>query len=258
MAVIREREGLHKLGADGLIRPYRCPAGKLTQGWGCTVGIKPDDIWTPEQADARLEFELARHEARVDRLVKVKLSSNARGALVSFDFNSGGLTLANGKPSGVLVAVNSGDFDAVPAQLMRWTKYTDPKTKAVLDAPGLVKRRRYECALWRGLYDELPADPGPATARAGTVRAADQPQAVATPQPPRPLSETSTAANATAQIAIGVGTSALAAVETATKFNSLGTTGLVVASVLIVLPLVVSYGGVWQLYDRSRKLLMGV
>jgi hypothetical protein len=81
---------------------------------------------------------------------------------------------------------------------------------------------------------------------------------VATPQPPRPLSETSTAANATAQIAIGVGTSALAAVETATKFNSLGTTGLVVASVLIVLPLVVSYGGVWQLYDRSRKLLMGV
>jgi GH24 family phage-related lysozyme (muramidase) len=258
MAVIREREGLHKLGADGLIRPYKCPAGKLTQGWGCTVGVKPDDVWTPEQADARLEFELARHEARVDRLVKVKLSPNARGALVSFDYNSGGLTLPNGKPSGVLVAVNSGNLDAVPAQLMRWTKYTDPKTGAVMDAPGLVKRRRYECALWRGLYDELPADPGPAVARTGTVRSADQPQAVAQPVPPRPLADTATAANATLQTAGGVAMAATAAVETATKFDHLGTVGLVVAGCLITVPLVMAGGGVWQIMDRAKKQVMGV
>jgi lysozyme len=258
MAVIREREGLHKLGADGMIRPYKCIAGKLSNGWGCTKGVKATDVWTPEEADARLEKELAIHEARVDRLVKVKLSPNARGALVSFDFNSGGLTLANGKPSGVLIAVNSGNLEAVPAQLMRWTKYTDPKTGAVMDAPGLVKRRRYECALWRGLYDDLPADPGPAVARTGTVRAADQPQAVAVPVPPRPLADTATAANATIQIAGGAAVAIPAALEAAAKFDSLGKIGLIVASIMIGVPLLMAGGGVWQIMDRAKKQVMGV
>jgi lysozyme len=260
MAVIREREGLHKLGADGMIRPYKCCAGKLTIGWGCTKGVKLDDVWTPDMADARLLKELAIHESRVDRLVKVKLSPNARGALVSFDFNSGGLTdPETGKPTGVLRAVNSGDMDSVPAQLMRWTKFHDEKTKAVMTSPGLVKRRRYECALWRGLYDELPADPGPAVALTGQpVRAADQPQAVAQPVPPRPLADTATAANATLQTAGGVAMAATAAVETATKFDHLGTVGLVVAGCLITVPLVMAGGGVWQIMDRAKKQVMGV
>jgi lysozyme len=33
---------------------YKCPAGVWTIGWGETLGVKDGDVWTQDQADARL------------------------------------------------------------------------------------------------------------------------------------------------------------------------------------------------------------
>ena len=51
----------------------------------------------------------------------------------------------------MLKRVNAGAFDAVPAELMKWTK---AKGK---ELPGLVRRRRAEAALWRGLPKAVDA-----------------------------------------------------------------------------------------------------
>ena len=72
------------------------------------------------------------------------------------------------KASTLLKRVNAGALDAVPAELMKWTKAKGT------ELPGLVRRRRVEAALWRGLpaatdkreartAPDLPLPPKPIT-----------------------------------------------------------------------------------------------
>jgi lysozyme len=75
-------------------------------------------------------------------MVKVPLIQAQFDVLVSFAFNCGTAAL---KRSTLLKRVNAGAFEAVPAELMKWTK-TDGR-----ELPGLVRRRRAESALWRGV-----------------------------------------------------------------------------------------------------------
>lgn len=94
---------------------------------------------SPKQAEDALEFDLNETAAKVDELVKVELSDNQFGALVSFAFNVGTGAFAK---STLLKKLNKGDYAAVPAELARWTK-NDGKVMQ-----GLINRRAAEAGLW--------------------------------------------------------------------------------------------------------------
>lgn len=94
---------------------------------------------TPKQAEDALEFDLNETAAKVDELVKVELSDNQFGALVSFAFNVG--LGAFGK-STLLKKLNKGDYAAVPGELAKWVNNDGKKMQ------GLVNRRAAEAGLW--------------------------------------------------------------------------------------------------------------
>lgn len=125
------------------LEAYKCPAGVWTIGVGSTVpAVHAGEVITKQQALARFDKDLTKFENAVDRLVKVPLTQNQFDALVSFTFNVGEGALAK---STLLKKLNAGDYDAVPTELMRWTK------GGGRELPGLVRRRRAEAAMWRGV-----------------------------------------------------------------------------------------------------------
>ncbi|KPL27420.1 MAG: hypothetical protein AMJ72_08945, partial [Acidithiobacillales bacterium SM1_46] len=137
---IQEFEGMR-------LTAYLCPAKVWTIGYGHTSAagaptVTPGMKITRAKATEILKSDLAVFERGVGNLVKVDLSQNQFDVLVSFAFNCG--LGALGK-STLLKRVNAGRFDAVPAELMKWTKGGGK----VL--PGLVRRRRAEAEMWRGL-----------------------------------------------------------------------------------------------------------
>lgn len=154
LAVIKEFEGWRP-------RAYICPAGHWTIGYGHTAmagppSVKAGDEISLEEGHAILKRDVAKFAAEVLRLVKVPLTQGQFDALVSFHFNTGALA-----SSTLLKRVNARRFEDVPAQLMRWTRAKDPKTGRRVELQGLVRRRRAEAALWRGISE------GPINTRAG-------------------------------------------------------------------------------------------
>ena len=124
---------------------YRCPAGVWTIGYGHTHGVKPGMEITEGQADATLCQDLMEAAEQVERLVRVPLTDCQLAALASFVFNAGA---GNLESSTLLHRLNTGDYDAVPTELAKWVKATDPKTGKKFSLPGLVKRRAAEGELW--------------------------------------------------------------------------------------------------------------
>ncbi|MHC3939910.1 hypothetical protein ACI0FR_01214 [Paenochrobactrum sp. BZR 201-1] len=90
-----------------------------------------------QEADRILRADLAKFEKRVSDLVKVPLNDNQYAALVSFDFNTGAL-----HKSTLLKKLNTGDYSAVPAELMKWVNAGGKRVQ------GLVNRRAAEAGLW--------------------------------------------------------------------------------------------------------------
>ncbi len=78
--------------------------------------VQPHSKITAEEADAILASDLAAVEADVNHHVKVEINQNQFDALVSFDFNTDGLSRSN-----VLRAVNNKQFDAVAHDLKAWS-----------------------------------------------------------------------------------------------------------------------------------------
>ena len=107
------------MGDDGLIRSYRCPAGKWTIGYGATRGVRSGMRITEGEAEERLLADLNEHAEALHRYVEVPLSQNQYDALTSFVFNVGA---ANFKSSTLLKRLNSGQYHDIPNQLMRWNK----------------------------------------------------------------------------------------------------------------------------------------
>ena len=126
------------------LKAYRCPANVCTIGYGHTNGagapmVNDGMTITQAQADDILKRDIVKFEIAVMDLVKVKLTQNQFDVLVDFAYNAG---VGNLKSSTMLKKINSGDLDAVPAELMKWTKGGGK----VL--PGLVRRRQAESAWW--------------------------------------------------------------------------------------------------------------
>ena len=113
---------------------------------------------TVAQAEAALEYDLNEVAAAIDEVVKVELSDNQFGALVSFAFNVG---VGAFKKSTLLKKLNQGLYEAVPAELARWNKNDGKVMK------GLVNRRAAEAGLWakgefvssKGVKAEKSAEP---------------------------------------------------------------------------------------------------
>lgn len=118
---------------------YLCPANVWTIGYGSTRGVKRGDRITEAAASARLLKEVTEFAAGVDRLVKVPLTDNQRGAVVSFAYNVGTGALSR---STLLKKLNQGDFTGASAEFLRWNK-ANGRVLA-----GLTRRRAAEQALF--------------------------------------------------------------------------------------------------------------
>lgn len=143
---------VHAAGVDlikhfeGLfLNAYKCPAGVYTIGYGHT-GLKHKDgtVYagrkiTVEQAEELLRHDLDVFEGRVSSLITVPLNDNEFAALVSFDFNTGGLA-----DSTLRRKLNAGDRSGAAAEFARWNKAAG-KTLA-----GLTRRRAAERDMFLG------------------------------------------------------------------------------------------------------------
>lgn len=152
LALVKQWEGLKT-------RAYRDVGGIWTIGYGHTSAagaptVTSTMVITEAKAEEILRADLAKFEERVARLVKVPLTDNQFAVLVSFDFNTGGL----GK-STLLKKLNAGDYDAVPAELMKWVNAGGKRVK------GLVNRRAAEAGLWvKGEFVSTNTQPAAAKA----------------------------------------------------------------------------------------------
>lgn len=133
--LIKKFEGLR-------LEAYQCSAGVWTIGYGTTSNIREGMKITRSQAEEYLVRDLLAFEQSINARVKVPLKQYQFDALICFVYNVG---VGAFSKSSLLKLLNAGNYEAVPAQLMRWTKAGGK------ELVGLVKRRRAEAALWRGL-----------------------------------------------------------------------------------------------------------
>jgi len=145
LELVKEFEGLR-------LKAYIDPVGILTIGYGHTSAagipiVKPDLMITKDKAEEVLARDIGQYEEGVRKYVKVDLTQGQFDALVDFAYNAGVGALAK---STLLKRVNAEKFDEVPAEFMKWTK------GGGRELPGLVRRRRAEVKLWRGLDTEKP------------------------------------------------------------------------------------------------------
>jgi len=156
--LIKHFEGLKEKSGDRY-KPYVCPAGVLTVGWGTTHhgGHKFDAAsrWTLQECHDAFIKDMGTFERAVRRLVKVPLTANQYDALVSFCYNCGEGNLAK---STLLKKVNAGDHKGAAAEFHKWNK-GGGKVLA-----GLTRRRASESLLYQGIPDlnyDGKADPKP-------------------------------------------------------------------------------------------------
>ena len=121
------------------LQAYKCPAGVWTIGYGHIKGVSEGMTITQEEAEQMLKDEMAEYEGYVNKLVTVELNQNQFDAMVSWVYNLGGGNLS---ASTLLKVLNAGDYDGVPAQMMRWNKAGGK----VLE--GLTRRRQAEADLF--------------------------------------------------------------------------------------------------------------
>ena len=166
LAIIKAWEGLEDGDPSTVnLDPYLCPADVATIGWGHAIvdprtgrqltgaagkararELYPRGI-TIEEAEMLLRADLEPRAAAVEAAVCVPLSDAQFGALVSLTFNIGIGSTSRGSGflgSTLLRRLNAGQYDAVPAEFMKWNKVHGTPSK------GLTNRRRAEVALWSG------------------------------------------------------------------------------------------------------------
>lgn len=140
VALIKQFEGF-------LSKPYLCPAGVPTIGYGSTyypdgkkVTLRDNPV-TEADATAMLRSMLVQYENGVERYVQVPITQGQFDALVSFAYNLG---LAALKGSTLLRLVNERNYVGAAAQFSRWNRAGGK----VL--PGLTRRREAERKLFVG------------------------------------------------------------------------------------------------------------
>ena len=118
---------------------YLCPANVWTIGYGRTKDVREGDIIPEVQAERDVVEELEEFAEQVLNSVKVELTQNELDALTSWTYNLG---VGNLQSSTLLKKLNTGDYESVPSEMVRWNK-AGGKVLA-----GLTKRREAEAELW--------------------------------------------------------------------------------------------------------------
>tara|TARA_R110000765_G_scaffold88318_3_gene168941 strand:- start:244 stop:882 length:639 start_codon:yes stop_codon:yes gene_type:complete len=122
---------------------YKCCAGVPTIGYGCTdKSIVSKGSISESYAANLLEQELLSVKAKVKAAVKVDLTDNQLNALTSFTYNCGMTNLK--KLIGGPTRLNAGNYKSVE-QIMPMYRMAAGEVRE-----GLVKRRKFEVALWKG------------------------------------------------------------------------------------------------------------
>ena len=101
------------------LEAYKCPAGVWTIGYGHIKGVHEGMTITEHQAEEMLKSELHEYEGYINDYVTVPLNQNQFDAMVSWVYNLGG---GNLRASTLLKVLNAGEYDGVPAQMLRWNK----------------------------------------------------------------------------------------------------------------------------------------
>jgi len=135
VALIKKFEGCE-------LEAYQCSANVWTIGYGHTRGVEEGDVISADKAEYILLEDLIEFEQYVDNLVTVSLNQDQFDALVAWTFNLGPTNL---KESTMLLRLNDGQYDDVPAQMARWNR----SNGEVLE--GLKRRRKAEGLLFQGL-----------------------------------------------------------------------------------------------------------
>ena len=227
LATVKEFEGLR-------LKAYKCPAAVWTIGYGHTSAagapiVNPDLVITKEDAEEILKEDMEQYEAGVRKYVKVDLTQGQFDALVDFAYNAGVGALAK---STLLKRVNAGKFDEVPAEFMKWTKGGGK------ELPGLVRRRRAEVKLWRGLDTEKPVPVDEARAE---------------PDQPKASKSITQSREANAAVAAG-GLGTIAVVQEVMPMVREGgdLLGSFSPTILILIVIIAAAGAVW--YFRKQRL----
>ena len=137
-AIIKQYEGFRA-------KPYLCPAGVPTIGYGATyytdgrkVTLKDAPI-TEQKADELLSAMLGKYEQAVERYVQVPLTQHQFDALVSFCYNLGQENL---RTSTLLKKLNAKDYKGAANAFLNWVYASGKKLQ------GLVNRRTDERKLF--------------------------------------------------------------------------------------------------------------
>ena len=131
-------------------KPYLCPAGKPTIGYGTTIypnGRKVslfDPPISEEKATEMLDINIQQIRKDILKLLHIDVSENQINALISFVYNVG---IGNFKRSTLFKVIN---FDPksgrVGEELRKWNKITVKGVKKV--SKGLARRREKEIELY--------------------------------------------------------------------------------------------------------------
>lgn len=119
-ALIAPFEGMHRRGSDGLIHPYRCPAGIPTQGRGIVVASMDAPPIPEREAERRFEHELNVYLAAVLAISPALAQWPHRwAAIASFAFNCG---VARYRASTLRRCVDAATWPEACEQLLRWVR----------------------------------------------------------------------------------------------------------------------------------------
>ena len=121
---------------------YRCPAGRLTIGYGHTSNVHEGMAVTEAQAEKLLKQDICFAEIAVDMLGE--LTQNQYDALVSFVFNVGNKSFSNSRLRRHVIE-NPND-PAIRHEFLRWVHITVKGKKQI--SQGLQNRRNAEANLY--------------------------------------------------------------------------------------------------------------
>lgn len=136
--IIKQFEGLS-------LSAYKCPAGKVTIGFGNTFyedgkPVLMGDKITKERADFLLLKVAEQFANRMAKYIKSDINDNQKSALLSFAYNCG---IGNFSGSTLLKKVNANPNDpTIRQEFMKWNR-----SKSVV-LSGLTRRRKAEADLY--------------------------------------------------------------------------------------------------------------
>jgi lysozyme len=133
-------------------RPYLCPAGVPTIGYGTIrypngkrVTLQDASI-TRQTAMEYKMHDLAQIQRDVRTALRVTLSENRFSALCSFVYNLG---IGSLRRSTLLKVINEAPGSpGIRVEFMKWVRARDPKTGQLVTLQGLVNRRKAEADLY--------------------------------------------------------------------------------------------------------------